>query len=619
MNRLKAYSYIRFSTPEQGNGDSLRRQIQGAKDYAKKHGYTLDDSLKLRDRGLSAYKGHHRSRGILGHFLNMVNEGKIPTGSILIVEHLDRLSRENILIALSQFTEIIKAGVEIATLWDGKRFSEQSITDNHFDLLYSINYMMQAHSESKIKSERLRSAWSNKRKKAKEKKLTARCPAWLRLNKNRAEFIVIDERDKIIEKIFKMKLEGKGSNAIARELNECCTWQPKNGWRKSYINKILRTRAVIGEFQPHKNVDGKRKPVGNPIPNYFPKVVSEKLFYGVQEQIKRNRYFGGKTGKVSNLFGGLVKCAYCSAPMQFVDKGKPPKGRTYFVCDNARRGRGCIYYSVRYDIFEETVLEFAKDLDVTSILPKQGQIEYKIQDLRNQLIVVKGKLDDIKRQKKNLAKSIGENDDDHFRKELEMRLSEIITEGHGLIKDRVRINRDLERILENKQRVIKNIEIIDDLSKFIKSIQGQELIEVRLKLRESLRNLIRKINLHPAGPIRITNNYINELIADILSNNPELEIEDVTDEFIKNLEKNAFSRNPGLEEKIENNWISEIPKNTFKNKKYCQAMVYFKTGSFRLINLYRRPRLELDYYVERGDKLYRFNKDGNFSIEKFSW
>jgi hypothetical protein len=40
----KAYSYIRFSTPDQEKGDSLRRQEKDAEDYAKKHGLTLDEN-----------------------------------------------------------------------------------------------------------------------------------------------------------------------------------------------------------------------------------------------------------------------------------------------------------------------------------------------------------------------------------------------------------------------------------------------------------------------------------------------------------------------------------------------------------------------------------------------
>jgi DNA invertase Pin-like site-specific DNA recombinase len=35
--RPKAYSYIRFSTPEQAAGDSLRRQTAKAREYAARH------------------------------------------------------------------------------------------------------------------------------------------------------------------------------------------------------------------------------------------------------------------------------------------------------------------------------------------------------------------------------------------------------------------------------------------------------------------------------------------------------------------------------------------------------------------------------------------------------
>ena len=41
----KAYSYLRFSTPEQQRGDSFRRQTSLAADYAAQHGLELDTAL----------------------------------------------------------------------------------------------------------------------------------------------------------------------------------------------------------------------------------------------------------------------------------------------------------------------------------------------------------------------------------------------------------------------------------------------------------------------------------------------------------------------------------------------------------------------------------------------
>ncbi len=39
----RVYSYIRFSTPEQKKGDSLRRQTEAAEEWAKAHGLPFDN------------------------------------------------------------------------------------------------------------------------------------------------------------------------------------------------------------------------------------------------------------------------------------------------------------------------------------------------------------------------------------------------------------------------------------------------------------------------------------------------------------------------------------------------------------------------------------------------
>src|SRR3954451_1430087 len=90
----KAYSYKRFSTPAQAEGDSLRRQTAMAQAWADRVGVPLDTELKLTDEGLSAYTGANQDVGALGAFLDAVREGSVPQGSWLLVENLDRLSRE---------------------------------------------------------------------------------------------------------------------------------------------------------------------------------------------------------------------------------------------------------------------------------------------------------------------------------------------------------------------------------------------------------------------------------------------------------------------------------------------------------------------------------------------
>jgi len=60
---------------------------------AQEHGLRLDESLSLRDEGLSAYHQRHIKSGALGTFLAAAEHGRTPAGSMLVVEGLDRLSR----------------------------------------------------------------------------------------------------------------------------------------------------------------------------------------------------------------------------------------------------------------------------------------------------------------------------------------------------------------------------------------------------------------------------------------------------------------------------------------------------------------------------------------------
>src|SRR5262245_48878217 len=101
--RPTAYSYVRFSSPKQAEGDSLRRQTEAAADWCRRNDAVLDESTTLHDLGKSAYTGAHRQnpdRHALAAFLKLVEDGRVPRGSFLVIENLDRLSREHVQPAL---------------------------------------------------------------------------------------------------------------------------------------------------------------------------------------------------------------------------------------------------------------------------------------------------------------------------------------------------------------------------------------------------------------------------------------------------------------------------------------------------------------------------------------
>jgi len=177
-----AYSYVRFSTPEQAKGDSLRRQTEAAADWCARNGARLDTGTTFRDLGKSAYSGSHRQnpdRNALAAFLKLVEDGKILQGSYLVIENLDRLSREHIQPALLLVLNLLQAGIRIVQLKPSELvFTEKSDT---LPVRMMMVELSRGHSESAMKSKRVGQAWVRKRLRAQDGKhiLTKRLPGWI--------------------------------------------------------------------------------------------------------------------------------------------------------------------------------------------------------------------------------------------------------------------------------------------------------------------------------------------------------------------------------------------------------------------------------------------------------
>ena len=147
-----------------------------------------------------------------------VRGGFVPQGSYLLVENLDRISRQTLRKALRALEDIVDAGVIVVTLSDGRQYTVESL-DDPTALMMAVLTFARANEESTTKARRLRSAWEHKRERAGEKALTARGPAWLWLNDAR-QFEVIEERAEIVRRIYSLTLAGWGQHRIAVTLNQ---------------------------------------------------------------------------------------------------------------------------------------------------------------------------------------------------------------------------------------------------------------------------------------------------------------------------------------------------------------------------------------------------------------
>ncbi|WP_159349967.1 recombinase family protein [Roseomonas harenae] len=366
MAKRLAYSYLRFSNPEQAKGNSIRRQMELAAAYAAEQGWELDHSLK--DEGLSAYKGHHVSKGAFGAFLREVEGGRVPRGSVLIVESLDRISRAHPLDALTQFQALLKAGIEIVTLTDRRLYSWETVRDQPLLLMGSLMVMSRANEESETKSRRICDAWANKRAKLsdnRDKPLTSRGPKWLRWNDTSKRWDLIPDRVAVVKRIFTMTAdEGTGMVKLAGILNaeRVPTFTGKThskgtepGWQPSTIGKILKSRSVLGEFHPRQQVSpGVYKPDSRvqPIADYYPAVISHDLWNRVHAVRAQNDKTGGgrKDGRVGNIFRGRVFCHHCGNPPRLHHHVKGGKRYNYFKCGAVERGTGTCTNRVNSDI-----------------------------------------------------------------------------------------------------------------------------------------------------------------------------------------------------------------------------------------------------------------------------
>jgi DNA invertase Pin-like site-specific DNA recombinase len=364
-----AYSYQRFSSGKQATGTSLKRQTEARDSYLARHPELILDD-QLRDSGVSAFHSKNSKVGALSRFLKAIEQGRVKRGAVLIVESLDRLSRDSIDDAYDLFRSIIKAGVDIITLNPERHYDKASLK-NLTSLIEPLVIMSRANEESETKSGRAGAAWQ----KAREPNATkiGRCPFWLRLSEDKKAYVLIPEHVKLMRYLISETLAGVGARHLAKRLNAQGVPLPPNakkakGWYQSYIHSLLTMPALRGEWQPKcvRYEDGRKiiAPASEPIQGYYPALLSEGEFHKLQQTQKGRRHKCGPVGKqVANLFTGLIKDAKDNSPMVIITKRAK-----YLVSHAGMRGyKGSQYAAFRYPAFEMSFLKWLSELKAADL------------------------------------------------------------------------------------------------------------------------------------------------------------------------------------------------------------------------------------------------------------
>jgi DNA invertase Pin-like site-specific DNA recombinase len=481
-----AYSYVRFSTSEQIKGDSQRRQTQATAAYCARNNLVLDPTLTLTDLGVSAFKGKNATTGSLAAFLEAIKSGRVKSGSVLIVESLDRLTRQSLRKARDLFEGILDSGVNIITLAPEREYSA-AMLDDLFGVIEPLLYLSRANEESQRKSERLGAAWQAKRARLSDEKLTAKCPAWLRLNDNRTDFIPIPQSVKTVRRIVRLCIDGEGTIAITKRLNgegikpigraKC--------WHRSYVIKILKNRSMLGEYQPHTGHNSTdRKPTGDVIPNYYPSIITDAEFYQAQAALLARRGKRGPKGKgIANLFTGLVFDGRDGSTMTLVSKGGKKSGKPKLVSSAAQRGeRGSRYLGFDYEAFEGSVLRWLKELRPEDIDPQTS----KQKDTADELESVKGRLADVADKIKKIAERIKRGNDTDT-------MLDILAD---LEQERTELRARQELLQADYHAVGKQtVDNVLWLSQKMQDAKGKDLETLRTKIKAVIARLITKMTV----------------------------------------------------------------------------------------------------------------------------
>jgi DNA invertase Pin-like site-specific DNA recombinase len=345
------YSYSRFSDPRQASGHSLERQRAYAARWAAEHGLVLDESLTLHDAGLSAYHQHHVKSGALGAFLAAVEAGKVPPGSVLVVEGLDRLSRAEPIQAQAQLAQIVNAGITVVTASDGRAYSRETLKANPMDLVYSLLVMIRAHEESDTKAKRVRASivracegWIAGSYRGLIR--NGKDPIWLRLTGEPGDpsggahrWEQIPERVAAVRAGLDLYRRGYSATRILAELTERKLSLTGRGPQALQIYRLIHQRALLGEKE--LAIDGREFR----LPGYYPALLTEVEWSELQA-LAAGRGRRAPAGKVPGIITGMqiTKCGYCGRAMVGQNIGTRRRRKDGGINDGHRRLH-CISYS----------------------------------------------------------------------------------------------------------------------------------------------------------------------------------------------------------------------------------------------------------------------------------
>lgn len=297
--KIKAFTYVRFSSTKQIDNSSIDRQDGALARWLEvnKNVVVMDSYI---DEAISAWKGKHIENGSLGRLLKAIEDGLVPSGSLILVEHFSRLSR----MSQDETTDLIRkiwdAGITIITVEDNAVYSPEDRDDlaKRLRLVVEID---KAYSDSKWRSKKVKQSYIKREEDAKDGITPAmRRPFWLDKSGK------LNEHAEIIRDVFSLYLSGLGQMLILYNLRKK---YPNNETVKKLspptIIRWITSETIRGMWRGQKVYDH---------------VVEDDIFYSAQN-VHIHRLNDNVKADRKWPLSGLIQCGYCNAGMSIQQTG----------------------------------------------------------------------------------------------------------------------------------------------------------------------------------------------------------------------------------------------------------------------------------------------------------
>ena len=366
---VTAFLYERLSRDDNMDGESysIGNQKKLLTKVAKEKGYT--NLVHFFDDGIS---GVTMDRPGFADMIQQLEQGK---AAAVFVKDLSRLGRNYI--EVGRLTEEFFPNHDIRLV----AVSDNIDTDEGENELAPIrNLFNEWYARDISKKRRI----SNKIKGNAGDPMGQPPYGYIKDPENPKRWIVDEEAAQVVRRIYRMTLEGVGTEQIAAKLEEDGVLTPRAYWHSKGINrpgkvkdlppthwnsssviKMLSVQEYCGDilnFKTYSKSYKNKKRLENDRENWaifkdvHEPIIERAVFEQVQQKRGKMRKRQAKDGERS-MFSGLLVCADCGSNLHFhFNQGNPEI--KYFNCSNYKGNRGTCgsTHYVRVDFLEQVVL-----------------------------------------------------------------------------------------------------------------------------------------------------------------------------------------------------------------------------------------------------------------------